>query len=298
VIIVELFGGLGNTMFQYAAGKIIEKETGIKVKFDISFFLKNYSEEGIKKRYYNQSIGLFLKEIIVDSDSLITPPSFQQKLFSSSCLLVRKTSQKLLNYHKEVCFTRDILDVSKDNMQLSGYWQNYKLMSRDVNYVKSLFQFPKLDKYNNNILNEINQCNSVFCHIRRGDYVNIKSSNNHNVTTKDYFYKAMKYMVNKISNPVFFVFTDDIDWVQNNFQENSFKLDMRVVSINNCRSAFNDMYLMSQCDHAIISNSSFSWWGAFLQNKNNIVITPSKWLNSDRGSQINSIIGNHWVKLN
>ncbi len=127
-------------------------------------------------------------------------------------------------------------------------------------------------------------------HIRRGDFLN---NERHNTDKNSYYKEAIELIENKVENPVFFVFSDDMDWVKTNLNA---KHETNFIDFNDALTNFEDMKLMSACKHNIIANSSFSWWAAWLnRNENKIVIAPKKWLNDD--SNTNDIIPETWIKI-
>ena len=153
--------------------------------------------------------------------------------------------------------------------------------------VEVLEEIQNIDKTNEEllkqileILNEIENSNSISIHIRRGDYMSPENYNMYGcIATPTYYKKAIKVIEEKVENPTFFVFSNDMDWVKKNIQINS---RVFYIDINSGNGSYKDMQLMSNCKHNIIANSSFSWWGAWLnENKNKIVIAPKKWINRE-----------------
>jgi hypothetical protein len=145
------------------------------------------------------------------------------------------------------------------------------------------------------IAEQISRVNSVSLHVRRGDYVaNLKVAAIHGLCSKEYYASAIKFISKKVERPHFFVFSDDINWVENNFKIN---YPCTYINQNFSNESYNDLRLMSLCQHNIIANSSFSWWGAWLNcNSEKIVIAPKKWFaNSDK--RCDDLIPEKWVRL-
>jgi hypothetical protein len=116
----------------------------------------------------------------------------------------------------------------------------------------------------------------------------------HNTSKEEYYNKALEIVENKINNPVYFVFSDDMEWVKANF---STKQETIFIDFNDASTNFEDLKLMTSCKHNIIANSSFSWWGAWLnKNPDKIVIAPKRWFNDD-SINTNDIIPTNWVKI-
>ena len=131
-------------------------------------------------------------------------------------------------------------------------------------------------------MKEIQKSKSVSLHIRRGDYISNKTYYaNHGICNLSYYNKAVDYLRKKLGNDIkIFAFSDDPNWVYENL-----KLPVEIIFINNNSSekSYEDLRLMVNCDHNIIANSSFSWWGAWLnQNPDKIVISPQKWFGNNR----------------
>lgn len=133
--------------------------------------------------------------------------------------------------------------------------------------------------------------NSVSIHIRRGDFLSPQYYEKlGDIATKYYYYNAIEYITNKINDPIFFVFSDDIEWVKLNLQiKNAI-----YITWNTDKNSYKDMYLMTQCKANIIANSTFSYWGAYLNDNNPVVCYPKKWINS---SDVPDIFPYSWVGL-
>jgi hypothetical protein len=174
---------------------------------------------------------------------------------------------------------------------LDGYWQN-ELYFKDIEKtIRSDFQFVRpIDERNKNIAELIKNSNSVSIHIRRGDYINNQLYSG--ICTEDYYQKAIRFINAKLKNKTFFVFSDDIQWCKSHFNSDNFHF----VQGNEGTNSYKDMQLMSYCKHNIIANSSFSWWGAWLNNNlGKIVIAPERWLNV--GYSTKDLIPEEWIKI-
>jgi hypothetical protein len=151
-----------------------------------------------------------------------------------------------------------------------------------------------MDLANSTLAREISDVNAVSLHVRRGDYVhNSKAAATYALCSLDYYNKSIKYVAERVHNAHFFVFSDDIPWVKSNLE-----IDFPVKYIDNNFGvdSYNDMRLMSLCKHNIIANSSFSWWGAWLNlNSEKIVVSPMRWFFNETGIQ--DLIPKSWVRL-
>jgi hypothetical protein len=183
-----------------------------------------------------------------------------------------------------------------DNVYINGYWQSEKYF-KDIEEVlrKDFTVISPINQENQRMLNLINSTDSVSLHVRRGDYVTNPTTNSfHGTCSLDYYAKAVRYIIENISNPHFFLISDDPDWVKENISINK---PVTVIDINTTDNGYDDLRLMSKCKHNIIANSSFSWWGAWLNNNpQKIVIAPEKWFLSPE-LNTKDLIPQGWMKL-
>jgi hypothetical protein len=181
-----------------------------------------------------------------------------------------------------------------DNSYLDGYWQSHRYFERISNLLHDEFKLKEDSvEHNYGLECEIKDSTSIGVHIRRGDYVtNIKSAKYHGICSMDYYNDSFEYMSKIISNPKYFIFSDDINWAINNIKIN---YPIRFISTN-MKIPHYDLSLLSLCKHQIIANSSFSWWAAWLnKNLNKIVIAPKKWFTKDKDA--NDLCPTNWIKL-
>jgi hypothetical protein len=143
-------------------------------------------------------------------------------------------------------------------------------------------------------IKKIENNNSVSIHVRRGDFFKNKKRIQRygNICTNSYYKKAINIIKHKINDPIFLVFSDDIDWAKQNFTGSNFIF----VDWNKGKSSYRDMHLMSLCKHNIIANSTFSWWGSWLNNnENKVVISPSKMNNKHK--DFSQLFPEKWVRI-
>lgn len=286
MIIVKIVGGLGNQMFQYAYTKALHQK-GYEVKIDISAF-ETYKLHG----------GYQLDKYNIDLD--ISSKKENIKYYSNSLLfkVLRKlgieTSKAIRE--KSLLFNESFLKI-EDNNYIEGYFQSEKYFKniRDI-LIEQFSVKQELSKYTKDIKNHIkNSKNCCSLHIRRGDFVNSTNISIHGVCNIEYYKKAMNYLAKKVGNMDYFIFSDDIVWVKENLKlESAIYIDSKEK-----RLPHEDIYLMSLCDHNIIANSSFSWWGAWLnKNDRKIVIGPKKWFADDKlDKQSKNIVCESWIKV-
>lgn len=195
-------------------------------------------------------------------------------------------------------FDATLPERNEKNKYIIGVFQNASVVEAVEDDVKMCFSFlPFTDSFNVAISSELKACNSVGIHVRKGnDYMSRIWYQN--TCSVDYYLKAIERIKKLVDNPKFFVFTDNPKWVKENFAE----IDYRLVEGNpaNGWGSHFDMQLMSMCKHNIISNSTYSWWGAFLNsNKDKIVICPEVWFNPESCEEYTSdrLLCNNWISL-
>lgn len=284
--VVKFNGGLGNQMFQWAFARALEAKTGIKNSFDMSFFEKKYARPF--------ELGIF--NVNVDSVE-----DFAAKF---KLMLIWKFRKNLngkkflgINFYSEPHFEYDEnLFKLEPNTYIEGFFQSEKYFKSIEKELREDFKFKSLtDEQNRQTIEKINSSNSVSLHIRRGDYIKKKRYQNLYATCSlDYYKRGVETISERFPNPKLFIFSDDIEWTEKNLK---FPYECVFVSHNSGANSFEDMRLMSLCKHNVIANSSFSWWGAWLnKNPNKVVIAPKKWFN-DNGINQADVIPSEWIKL-
>lgn len=191
-------------------------------------------------------------------------------------------------------FAQQMLTIP-DNTYVCGYWQSEKYFREIDTVIRTDFSFRQpLSNHNVDLAEEISLLNSVSLHVRRNDYAkNQKVNATHGLCSLDYYHAAIKYVAERVECPHFFVFSDDIAWVEDNLR---IEFPCQYISHNQGADSYNDMRLMSLCQHHIIANSSFSWWGAWLNpNTDKIVIAPKRWFANETNTQ--DLIPQNWVTL-
>ena len=292
MVIVQLVGGLGNQMFQYAAARRIANINNTSLKFDISHF-KYYQDRQYDLDCFNVTQDFATTEEIMRLRGPKTR-SFNGLVFKSLEKYkpyYRRRYIRERHYH----FDPEIFKISSD-VYLEGYWQSEKYFKDIEDIIRNEFKIKhKPDSENRKMGPEISGLQSVSIHIRRGDYVSDPVINKfHGVCPLEYYYTAIKRIAKTIKNPHFYIFSDDIKWAQD-----SLKIPYPTTFITNNATGkpFEDLRLMSFCKHHIIANSSFSWWGAWLSvNAGKIVFAPKKWF-IDAGNNINDLIPGSWHRL-
>jgi hypothetical protein len=283
MIIVKVMGGLGNQMFQYAFYKAL-LESGKEVRLDITEYKKEKFHNGFElNEIFDINYREFSKEDLKKLCRFLSN-NFLSKIFCK--LFYRHLFYKS---EKAITYTPEVFGL-EGNKYVIGYWQTEKFFYKIKEQIINDFNFKKpLTGLNVEISKSIRSTTSVSIHVRRGDYLLNKM---HNVCNQDYYIRAIDIINEKINNPNFFIFSDDIVWCKNMFKGNNFNF----IDWNKKTDSYIDMQLMSLCNHNIISNSSFSYWGAWLnKNKEKIVIAPYTWFRDYTYN--NDIIPDSWIKI-
>jgi hypothetical protein len=285
MIVIKLMGGLGNQMFQYAAGLSAAERLGTELKMDLSWF--DSLEEVDTPRFYELDNFNLKQEFVNKNDFVLKNDGFKNRLMN-----IRK---KQLNFYKESQFnySDNFLNI-KNNTYIEGYFQTEKYFNDIRDDVIYSFTFKnKASVKSAKIIDQIKNSDSVSLHVRRGDYVSNKSANKfHGLMGEAYYKKAIALINKKIKNPKYFIFSDEIEWVKN-----SFDLPKNSVYITHNKSGIEDMRIMIECKHNIIANSSFSWWGAWLGlQKDKVVIAPKLWF-LDSNTNTSDVIPERWSQI-
>lgn len=292
MIIVELSGGLGNQMFQYAIGRTLSLKYKVELKLDLNRLLDRSPRKNFIFRDYDLSIFNIVEDFAnkdeINNLKFYYTGGFFDKLINK--FIYRKSSHVLedsLNYNPKY------LDIP-DNSYLSGYFQSENYFINSLETIKQ--DFTLKSNPSEKVLSlesEIMNSNSIAINVRRTDFV---LNNFHGTCEIDYFSKAVSLILNYIQNPTFYIFSDDLDWCKNNLRFNS-----KIIFVEHkyyAGSKFEDYFrLMKSCKNFIIPNSSFAWWAAYLsENNKKIVITPKKW-NNCANYNSDSIIPKNWLKV-
>lgn len=269
--IVKVMGGLGNQMFQYAFYRAL-------LEYERDTVINNDSIVG--------DIRSFELENVFPNVNIAYDENHQYESYKNSLSFHEFYQEpEHSSYDKSV--------FKKKDCSLLGYWQSEKYFKNIENTIRKDFTFfPEESSLVELALRIQKEENSVSIHIRRGDYLNAPDLY-YGICTLDYYKKAVDFIRTKISNPQFYIFSDDIEWTKSNLSI----LNGEYISGEMFSSYQNwyDMYLMSCCHHNIIANSSFSWWGAWLNPyQGKIVVSPNKWIN---GEETRDIWCESWVRI-
>ena len=288
MITTRIGGGLGNQMFQIATGRALATRLGVELRLDTRYFKRRLP---VQKDIYIHHFSHSARE----AHPRDIPPVPQDGLCN---FLFGKMRGKRWPVFSEQGLGYDPAFQSLgDGTYLHGYWQSelyFKDYADDVRASLRVVTPPSAP--NAQTLAEIAETPAVSIHIRRGDYVtNAKFNAMFGTCDLDYYQRAARLVADKMGKPpVFYAFSDDPAWVSENLD---LPWKMRVIDHNTPATSYEDIRLMSACQHHILANSSFSWWGAWLNpSPQKIVISPKRWL-ADPKLQDHDIISTDWITL-
>lgn len=287
MIVLKMHGGLGNQMFEYAFGKHIQKQLKQDLLLDISdykqdfyrkFLLNNYSISEKVKIDNTGKYNIIYKNIFIKIGSLICPE-----------ILYKSMSLFGVYVWRYATFREIKIREKQKNIYINGYWQSHKYFDDVWNEIKKEFTLKiVLEPEHKRIEEEIKSKNSVCIHIRRGDF--LLNTNSLYVSKLSYYEKAINEIKQRYENLEFYVFSDDIDDIKKNFV--FFDKSVHLMEGNN--PDYIELYLMAQCKHFIISNSTFSWWAANLSDYGKkMVVAPKVWYCDHR--DMSHLIRKEWV---
>ena len=288
---IRIAGGLGNQMFQYAAGKALAARLGAETKLDTSWFDQAMDSKA-PRSYALWRFGLH--------DPIAAPAEVER--FKGDRRVVRLSR---LFFGKDVrpryrrIDSRETLAASASpgrlsGLYLDGYWQSEDYFSDHMDAVHRYFSVAEATT-NDGRLEEIRRVDSVALHVRRGDYEsNPAIKARYSVCSPAYYESAVAVLEKRIDGAKFFVFSDDPDWAKANLRMPS---NTEYVSSGiSDNDGFADFCLMRSCSHFVISNSTFSWWAAWLrENPDKIICAPDPWFRD--GKDDGGIVPRGWIKI-
>jgi len=271
VIITRIVGGLGNQMFQYAVGRAVSVQSGNPLKLDLT----ELKRDPRRPFQLNQ-----FKTIIEEASPRDIPLLPRKSLYGQ--LFVRLKNIGRVPHVRETSSSFDpkILQL-RASAYLSGYWQSEKYFAAHADIIRQDFSLREaIASERQRTLSKIREVGAaVSVHVRRGDYVTNASANAvHGTCEPGWYGVAMQKMAERVARPTFFIFSDDIQWARDNLPKNEC---MVFVEPQADGRDGEDMHLMASCHSHIIANSTFSWWGAWLNpRRDKQVLAPARWFRS------------------
>ena len=284
MVIVNIKGGLGNQMFCYAFAKALSIELD-DIKIDnFSFFKKSKIHGG----YQLDKLNIIINSATIEQIKLLRGSNFFNKKVN-----IIKHKHLVIPY---LNFNENLLKL-KGDLYLDGYFQSEKYFSNiRSELIKDFKVKNQITESAQKIKQQINRAKKTCSiHIRRGDYLDQKNSSIYTLVDVNYYNNAIKIITEKEPETCFFIFSDDIEWVKKNVKP----INCFYIEKNSERNPCEDMHLMSLCKNNIISNSTFGWWGAWLnQNQNKKIIIPKRWFFDEKlNIQIRGLLCENWIKL-
>lgn len=283
--IVKFLGGLGNQMFQYAFYLSLKQRFG-KVKADLQDFAD-----------YELHYGFELEKVF--GIQLDKATAFDRRIYTMDKRdwLTRKlrriygTKNAWYLERQEFGYDRNIYDDSSPRYYW-GYWQHQLYHHTITPQLRQDFVFKEdYQGENLRLVRQLESMSSVAVHVRRGDYLGHPVLGD--ICDVEYYQQSIDFFRQKVENPLFVVFSNDIQWCKNNLS----LAGAVFVDWNNGENSYRDMQLMTHCNHLIIANSSFSWWGAWLNRKEDkIVVSPKRWITTS-GVDTSGMILPNWITL-
>jgi Glycosyl transferase family 11 len=292
MVITNLIGGLGNQLFQYAAGFAAAHRAGTELRVSLDMF-----------EDYRLHQGFDLARVF----AVDPKPASKADLRAHLGLLSSRTMRRAIGafaggfwrarralFQPTVPYWPGFEKIGPD-IYLQGYWQSERYFADAAQELRAALQFRlPPSSVNHGWTDRIRDCISVGVHVRRGDYTSARNSRLYATCTEEYYREAMQFILNREPQAQFFVFSDDPAWARALFSDRAGCV--KVLDHNRGQESYNDMRLMSCCRHNIIANSTFSWWGAWLaEQPGQIVVTPKRWL-LPRGWDVD-MVPSRWVRL-
>lgn len=299
MITVKLSGGLGNQLFQYAAARALAIKKNTKVKLDLTTLHHRLP----MRNYIFRTFDLDLLGIQASCSFLsrFSGPGKNAAFLLSKLLVALRElffPNSVFTEKEYFYFDKEIFNQSS-NVYLDGFWQSYRYFEDCRDIIREEFSvFPDLSEKGKELAAKIRSCRSVCIAIRRDDYVSIQRNVDFfGVLPLSYFQQAIQLMKERIKDPFFFIFTDDIDWCRENFTltENVFFVTADYYG----ERYIEKFHLMTLCKNFIIANSTFAWWPAWLNsNPDKVVIAPKNWVTDKKWNEnANNLIPDHWIRI-
>lgn len=291
MIIIRLKGGMGNQMFQYAFGLRLAQQLNTDLKLDLSSLLDRSKGDFV---YRNYDLSIFKID-----PSFVHAPTFLKFIYQFKSTWVTRQIRKAVlrkgQFHKETDFhfQQEFLISAKNNSIYEGWFQSPEYFAGIESTIRDQFSFREdIIPESRELRNQIKRTNSICLNVRRTDFLKVDTLN---TTDKNYFFKAADHLADMLPNPVFFVFSDDLDWCKENLL---LPYPVQFVDHEHKGNKFgNYLQLMIACKHFIIPNSSFAWWAVWLnQESEKMVVAPKLWFN-DPAVDTSDLIPKDWIRI-
>jgi hypothetical protein len=290
MIVVRLMGGLGNQMFQYAAGRNLATLRGAKLALDLGWFDDEGAQATTPRTYELDAFDLRVRLLRLSRRRVDALEGFTHRLMTP----LRWIPPRLTAIREaSASFDPSIL-AAPDSSLLIGYWQSERYFQAVEDTVRNEFSFNGSNRADElAIQREIQASLSLGVHVRRGDYVTSATTNCvHGTLSRSYYDQAVSHVLEHVAVQRIFVFSDDPDWAETHL---SFNVPSTCVRTGGRPVV--DLHLLRMCNHQVIANSSFSWWAAWLNDSpEKIVVAPKQWFR-DPAREGMSLIPAAWHRI-
>jgi hypothetical protein len=287
MIVTRIIGGLGNQMFQYAAGRALAQRLGVDLCIDRRAFAD----------YQTHDFGLqHFAAKLIDAGPRILPSSHRETRVARLCRRFGFRTKSQVFRERTFTFDPHVLTLL-DGTYLDGYWQSERYFADAIQTIRDDFRIVTPPSAENQAwLSRISSVLSVSLHVRRGDYVsNAAASAVHGTCDLKYYHRGVEKIADLAGSEIeLFVFSDDPVWVAENFR---LPYPTHFVHHNDANTNYEDLRLMSACYHHVIANSTFSWWGAWLDsNPDTVVVAPKQWFRKN-DHDARDLLPARWIRL-
>ena len=290
MVISRITSGLGNQLFQYALARSLALQNNTSLYFDLSYYQQGYETDTLRT--------FKLDQFNINYEVLNTSPYLYVSKFTK--VLPNRTLKPFFTFVKEnqFHFEPGVLKANAPFITLEGFWQSERYFDDKADTIRKELTFERttgktFDGYKTEIEHTENP---VSLHIRRGDYVNHPEfSTSFGFLGLDYYRAAIAWLKDRFSEFKLFIFSDDPEWVRENLE-----LDVTYTLVVNTGNDadLDDLQLMSLCSHHVIANSSFSWWGAWLNaSEDKVVVAPKVWFRNKPDWNTADLVPPTWIRL-
>lgn len=294
-VVVQLKGGLGNQLFQYALGRRLSMQLNATLLFDCSILDNRVPVSSFTFRSFDLDVFPITGRIATASDLPLFPASSSIRSPWPHLLQIAQLMSRgyIYVYERGYAYNPAVAEKQGKRIYLNGYWQSYRYVEPITSTLLSDLTFTSpLPENCLSLANQISESMSVCLHIRRSDFLHLPL---HQANNPNYIDRAVQLIGQRVTNPHFFVFSDDLAWCRANLS-----LPYPTVFVPDELSGRNGTLhfrLMTYCKHFITANSTFSWWAAWLSqaSSDKLVITPNQWFGD--GRSIDDLIPKSWIRL-
>ncbi len=297
--IVKVKGGLGNQMFQYAFHRLLQEKYRCG---DVRLDLRYYGDRGVDDIRLSRLGRMNTKFEAAGDEELRRVCLFRHEGNPLSMpYRVKIALEAKLNRKYYFENNRAYRDVTKllDHQYFDGYWQSWRYLEPIKDQLKKEFTCDSLSDRTRGFMERFGACESVFVGVRRGDYFdNRKLADHYGRTDVEYYRQAVDHIKRKLGNPLFIFFSNDMPWVKEHLNPRTLGLEADSVLYREQEDIvddFEELFVMKSCRHAVITNSTFHFWGGWMmENPDKLIVAPREWFKDGRPIDI---IPEDWIRI-